>query len=353
MKQGTTLQNLSSKLITHEQAKKDFAVDTRKLEFDPKDRTLTLDFGETKRAESVAYDITHHATRQIGRRLHIPARFWDRLEDEHPALLGTNVNYLFQNAPETRMVRTLFGRVRAFLSDSYRRIDNYDVMDAVLPILRDSGRNFTIASCALTEKKLYFKVVFPELESDVRVGDRVQSGFVLSNSEIGAGSLRVQPLVYRLVCDNGLIAHDRSIIKRHVGSKLDQDAGLARVLSDETKRHEDEGVLMKVRDIVESAMDEEMFEELVEALRETTKRGLSEPEKTIEQLGDTTRLTEDEQSGILWQLAQEGDLTQWGVTNAITRHSQDVEDYDRATELEEIGGKVAAMGDKQWEAVAV
>lgn len=38
----------------------------------------------------------------------------------------------------------------------------------------------------------------------------------------------------------------------------------------------------------------------------------------------------------------------YGLSNAITRASQDVESYDRATALEGIGWQVAAMPATQW-----
>lgn len=34
------------------------------------------------------------------------------------------------------------------------------------------------------------------------------------------------------------------------------------------------------------------------------------------------------------------DFSQFGLVNAVTRSSQDVEDYNRATELERIGGTI-------------
>lgn len=36
-------------------------------------------------------------------------------------------------------------------------------------------------------------------------------------------------------------------------------------------------------------------------------------------------------------------MTLYGLANAVTRFSQDVESYDRATKLEEIGYKVLTM----------
>ena len=42
-------------------------------------------------------------------------------------------------------------------------------------------------------------------------------------------------------------------------------------------------------------------------------------------------------------LIQDADYTLFGLANAVTRYSQDVESYDRATKLEEIGYSVMTM----------
>lgn len=52
------------------------------------------------------------------------------------------------------------------------------------------------------------------------LGDIVQTGVVVSNSEVRQGTLSVEPLLYRLVFRNGLIALDRSLRKTHVGRAL-------------------------------------------------------------------------------------------------------------------------------------
>ena len=55
-----------------------------------------------------------------------------------PELLAENVNSWFQREPTQRMVRTLDGTVRAFLSNRYRRIDNLDIAEIVLQMcIRD------------------------------------------------------------------------------------------------------------------------------------------------------------------------------------------------------------------------
>lgn len=54
-------------------------------------------------------------------------------------------------------------------------------------------------------------------------------------------------------------------------------------------------------------------------------------------------LTEAEGQGVFQHLIQDADYTLYGLANAVTRYSQDVEDYDRASKLEAIGYSVMTM----------
>ena len=69
----------------------------------------------------------------------------------------------------------------------------------------------------MTENRLYLKIVNHRLEMEVVPGDYVQAGVVISNSEVGLGSVSVQPLVYRLLCINGMVVNDMGERKNHVG----------------------------------------------------------------------------------------------------------------------------------------
>ncbi len=54
-------------------------------------------------------------------------------------------------------------------------------------------------------------------------------------------------------------------------------------------------------------------------------------------------ITDSESTGVLQRLIESNDLTLYGLSNAVTRHSQDVESYDRASELESIGYSILTM----------
>ena len=169
MKKGRSLVDLATELERQNTAKRDLLVDTPALSLHPGDGQVQLNINKGFRAgamEIEMLDIGDIAHSQIGDRTKIPAKYYNRMREEAPELLATNVNHWFQNNPERRMVRTLDGRARAFLSDRYRRIDNQQIAEAVLPIIGEMA-GAQIMSCELTESKMYLKVVNPRIETEI------------------------------------------------------------------------------------------------------------------------------------------------------------------------------------------
>ena len=69
-----------------------------------------------------------------------------------------------------------------------------------------------------------------------------------------------------------------------------------------------------------------------------------DPIKTVDLLCDRYILNRQENASILMHFMKGGDLSHFGLVNAVTRASQDVKDYNRATELERIGGVLLEEG---------
>ena len=69
-------------------------------------------------------------------------------------------------------------------------------------------------------------------------------------------------------------------------------------------------------------------------------------------LANRYTLSDRERAGVLRQLIVEGDLTGYGLVNAVTHYSHDVEDYDRATEFEALGGKLIELSSGEWKELA-
>ncbi|MCA9840261.1 MAG: DUF932 domain-containing protein [Trueperaceae bacterium] len=364
MKQGKTLSELASELERQQVQKRDFIADTRDLEFIPRlnlqETDQPLHLPETLRLstpeESLDFSLSQHTHRQIGTHLNIPAKYYDRMQADAPTLLAQNINHWFKTQTSERMIRTLDGKARAFLSKRYRRLDNYDLLHAVLPVLSDlrddHEKGLDILSCEVTETKLYLKCVFPKLEAEVKRGDAVQSGIVISNSEIGQGALTVTPLIYRLICTNGMIAPDYGQRKYHVGRTQTLEEQSYELFSDEALEADDKAFWLKTRDIVKAAATPATFDKIITVLQDASSEPVNQPIKAVAELSNHLSFNQGELDSILNHFMQDNDFSRWGLANAVTRTAEDSPDYDRASELEETGWKVLTLPKQDWQQIA-
>jgi len=338
MKKGKSISELYDELQRQREVRKDLVADTRTMKVSTEDGRSMLTIGAGRRKES--YLVSDTAHRQIADRLQIPYKYYERMQHDYPALLDQNINGWFLKNYERRLVRTLDGKARAFLSDRYRRLDNLELADAVLPVIAEM-KGADILSAEVTETRMFIKVVNKSLKAELGVGDVVQAGFVVSNSEIGLGAVKVEPLVYRLACKNGLIVKDFATRKYHAGRQINAMEDSADLFSDETKMADDKALFMKVQDIVRCAVYETRFNLCVNKLKEA--KGMTtgnNPVQTVEVLGDKYILNKNERASILRHFILGGDPSRYGLINAVTRASQDIPGYDRATDLERIGGEM-------------
>jgi hypothetical protein len=350
MKYGRSLVDLANELERQLQTKLDMTVPTQLMHHETAVDGMTSITVETPDGTR-SFETTDAFRRQMADRLKIPFAYFERMRTEQPALLDSNVDTWLHDEPELRMVRTLDGRARAFLSDRYRRLDNYDLLQHVFPILRQlPGARFE--SVELTPSRMYLKVVTPEVQFEMQPGDIVQAGVVVSNSETGQGTLSVQPLIFRLLCKNGLIAADRAMRKTHVGRLSEASTDEVTLFKDDTLAADDKAFFLKVRDVVESAVSEATFKLAAEKMRRTLGIKLNgDPVRAVEVLAVRYLLNEHERAGVLRSLIAEADLSGYGLVNAVTGFAQQVEDYDRSTELETVAGRMIEQSNAEWAAL--
>lgn len=353
MKTGISLTQLAETIERNRDLKKDFVTSTKQMIMAPRSTGLNLVVGDNVNSnpwESDAYNITDTTHRQIGERIGIPAKYYDRMREADADLLCTNVSRWFNLEPQPRMVRTMDGTARAFLSDRYHRIEHEQVAEAILPVLMETP-GLRIESCQITETRMYIKAVNERCEMDVKVGDSVQSGVVIKNSEVGFGAYSVEPLVFRLICLNGMIVNDAKFKRNHIGGTLPE--GVLAAITDETMEATDKAIQLTARDVVKHALSEAILQQQVDKMREAAGDPIKgDPVKAVEVLAKVKRLTDGEGTGILRELINGADLSRYGLLNAVTRHAQDVENYDRSTELEALGGSILDLPRTEWRAMA-
>ncbi|GHU53706.1 hypothetical protein FACS1894132_06620 [Clostridia bacterium] len=346
MKIGRTMQELAVELNRQNTAKRDFVVNSTAMEMSDNGFNFKLNrYFDGELASQPTFGTTDLFHRQVGSVLNIPAKYYDKMRSEYPSLLAENVNGWLDKKDSRHTIRTLDGTARAFLSDRYRRIDNAQIAEAVLPVISEMP-DARVESCEVTDDRMYLKVVNPRLEAEVTKGDVVQSGIVISNSEVGLGSVSVMPLIFRLVCTNGMIAADSGQRKYHIGRQNEEDWEL---FSDETLIADDRVLMMKLADTVRTAVDAAKFAVIVDRLRESTEAKITAPiVDVVELTGKQYGFTKSENDGILQHLITGGDLSLYGLSNAVTRTAADVDSYDRATALEGLGYQIVTMPPKMW-----
>jgi hypothetical protein len=345
MNRGISLTELAGRIEGNRQLKQDYIAPARAIEVEAQSDGMIA----AQVAGQGTFPVLNLAYGQLAEHTGVPKKYADRMRADAPELLAANMNRWLSTDDSKRMVRTLGGDMRAFLSNRYQRIENEEIAEVALPILADVP-GLKIVSCEITERRMYIQATTDRVVGEVKVGDPVQAGVTISNSEVGYGAVNVQPLIYRLVCLNGMT---RSLGLRayHVGRAQDDTDALLR---DDTRASEDRTVLLKVRDFVSAALDRVRFDADLERMRALTDDSLKvtgDPAKAVEVLAAKVGANEGEKGGILRSLIEGGDLSAWGMLNAVTAQAHGARDYDRSVEFQVAGGKLLDLSRKEWSEV--
>lgn len=357
-KQGLSLTALAQKIEAQNAAKKDFMAPVSKLS------AVKETVNDTPRvvlnlAGQDSFPLAPYAHGQMAQYLQIPKPYYDRMLTKSPDLLVASINeWLRQDhQEEKRMVRTMDGRVRAVLSDRYRPLDNMDLAEAVLPVLME--KQLIILSTEITETRMYIKAVDQSIEKGLPEGfhmgdgrhhifDTVSPAITISNSEIGAGSLSIEAGVWTKACTN-LAVFGAKMRKYHTGTRADVSEEVYALLTDQTKSATDRALWMQTRDLVRAAFDQAAFEattqKLIGARNDKIEADVVE---VIERATKTFTWTQGEKSSVLQHLIKGGDLSRYGLHAAVTRTAEDLEDYDRASEFEKLGGTIIELPKSDW-----
>ena len=344
MKTGRTLTEIATEIERQAKTKKDYIADTRRLAFEAKP-----DQGIVLQGVNGGMTMKPIAHAQMAGALQIPKPYYDRMLTEAPDLLARNVNVWLEKQPAKKLVRTLDNEVRAILSDSYRPLDNLDLAEAVLPKLLGLGAR--IESAEVTDNRFYLKAVTERVQGAVKVGDTIYAGVVVSNSEVGQGKLRIEEMDFRLQCLNGMI-RAALVAKAHLGRSSGYDAleDAREFFRTETRIADDRAFFLKVEDAVGATFNQDKFNARILQYAAAAATPIeADPIKVVEFTAKRFNLNEGEQSSVMRHLINGGDLSVWGLANAVTAAAKGDElSYDRASELEALGGDIIELPKSAW-----
>ena len=368
MHNGMNLQEMLGEVIRHNDTKKDFIANTEEhiamveMPHENYANDLALVLSRPESSELERFGITENFHRQVATRLLIPSKYYFRLMEDHRDLLLHNVNELFNREPTLRMIRTLDGKARAFLSRQYRRVDNQEILEATLPVIRGDF-DTTILSTNVDDNRMKFKCLFNGDDHAINLGptqrsggqdEIVHTGFEMGNCETGGGSFYVRGFTYTDFCTNGCVFGSEEIAtfkQIHVGSKLGISENM--LLSNETMKKEDELIISAAKDVLTNLASPKFTEKVGERMRAMRNGAtVKDAHTAVELITKELRLSEKQSRGVLESFIRDQEYTQWGMLNAVTEQANTEESYIVSSHIEELGNKIINLPANRWSAIA-
>lgn len=303
----------------------------------------------------------------IADKLKIPLAYVRRLRLERPDLYDANANgllrgkaklrdgqqeWLFQPDERSFLVRAFRGDdggegvARAFLSDRYAVMDNFDVLTAALDGVQRAGVNVEIDGCDLSDRKMYVRIKAPMVQalapellkgykspfSGQRGSDNptVFAGLQISNSEVGAGAFSIVPRLIVEVCSNGMTIQRDAVRNVHLGGKLEH--GIVRWGAD-TEATNLKLITEKARDSVATFLDVDYMRKVIRDMEQQSGKPIKEVESV--KLVSKKLAFDQEQSDLIFAMfVKGGDMTAGGVMHAVTAAAQQTKNADKAADME-------------------
>lgn len=363
MHAGMKLTEMLEEVVRQNETKRDFIADTKDniamvpMPDFPEGVAIVLNRPESGELER--FSITDNFHQQLSTRLQIPKKYYLRLLQDHRDLLLQNVNTLFQREPKLRLVRTLDGKARAFLSDRYRRVDNEQILEATLPVVK-SEFDTRILNTWVDDDRMRFKCLFAGDEHKIDLGTKngrqntLHTGFEMGNSETGGGAFYLRGFTWSSYCTNGCVfGVEETVSYRqvHIGSRL--GIGKEMLLSNETMQREDELIISATRDVLTHIASPQFTQDVARRIEQLRNgRTVTDAHASVEAVCKELNIGEAKRKGVLEAFIREQDYSQWGMVNAITYQGNVEEDYVKASEFEELGNKIINLPANRWNRIA-
>jgi len=366
-----SLTDLVGELERQKESKFDFVADTRGIAVAEREGKLFLIPKEDRATEwipALGLPIRPGALDQMGEKCdpQIPIKFLRELSGRRSRRAAELLNNLIEDAPARRFIRCLDGSVRAFLSDRYRVLDNYDLAFAALDAVRQAGGEVIEASLSETHMRIKFTSRQIWDAVDVRRQDNRGSWYAgglgnqgylsrvsarsggdlpggpgtvhplvtLSNSETGHGGLSVRIGLLQAICFN-LATVEEVVGKIHLGERLSVG-----VFTEETVTAESKAIYLKARDTIKGAFDPLAFKRMVDLAKEAQAQEIHAPAAAVENVAKAASLPEKAKDALLAYFVRDYDLTRYGLAQAVARLAQDEEDGESGAGLEDLAGKI-------------
>jgi Domain of unknown function (DUF932) len=316
---------------------------------------------------------TNWAFKQLCQRIEAPAQYLAEL----PATLAVqNINHGLKEKATGRAAILMHANgallCRAFLSEKYTRIWNWEIAERLIPLVQhgwrvpparpalenqpgtrlataadvlqtnEGGGGLSInvgdliapAGIYASDHDMFVFLVNEQARVNDGTGNFLKRGVFVENSEVGDSALKVTRFLYNNVCGNHIVWGAKNVAKisiRHIGDLQRVRRSMQQQMQIELVKYANESVsdeearIRTAKKFVIGATKEEVLDALF------GKRSLNVPLKRLSEAYDAAE-----------QHPEDGGApnTAWGMAQGLTRVSQQIPYADQRNELDRAAGKV-------------
>lgn len=368
------LSNLVNELKRQKETRHDFVADVRNFRIDVNNGSALLVPTTPSAGEWLpdgAMPFNNASVIQLAEKAtpSIPKRFFDEMLHGHGHHLAALLNGLHTDSPSKRLVRCLDGKVRAWLSDSYLILDNYDM--AYCCMEEAQRKSAQVIEASLTDKAMRVKFTTQQvwdaidikqrsapqgdwyagaignkdLQGKTVLGARISGELpggpgtvhpvvTVSNSETGHGGFHVRIGILMGICFNVATLED-VVTKIHLGERMEEG-----IYTAETRAAEAKAIMLKARDAIRAAFEPAKFREMVARAKSAQEDKIEKPISAVDLVVEAGQFNNEHKEALLSYFMQDYDQTRFGLAQAVSRLAQDIEDGDDAAEMERFAGKI-------------
>ena len=258
--------------------------------------------------------MSDHAFSQLCSKIGVPVRFMRKcMEDKHPQIVADSVNtYLQEQKNKTMFVRTNNDHIRGILSEKYSVLDAPDILESIEEVLP----NAPVKGFYMNDERLHARILGSPLNIP---NEDLFWGLQIDSSDVGRSILKVQFLLYKQVCTNGLVVSKGGgsiFTQRHIGI---------------TKQE----FITEFRDGISNIPNviTMITEDIARSKHEMTSKVIT---IMVQSAIDSLKLDKTLEEKILDTTSKYG-KSKWGVVNALTEISQKYT-LEKRLEIEEYAG---------------
>jgi len=202
--------------------------------------------------------------------------------------------------------------IRAFLSSEYVVYNNFEIAETVQGLLGKGG--ISVKDFVLEETNMFLKIISEEIW-DVESG--LKAGIMIGNSEVGMGSVSVEPFVFRKPCTNDLIvSRERSFRHAHIHlTAYELTSRMAEAVSEGFK-------------VASSVLDEFL---------KSREEPIQNPVETIRKIAEARKFSQKLTDEVVSSYLVEPEANRFGVINSFTNAAQKLGPLQRI-EMERFAG---------------